>query len=91
MKEAIKVQKIPTPDVSPLKLLAQLCFHYPQYTLKEARTLPYKHVVLLIKTAQAEKAKDYLNHAQIAAAPHSKKGMGYKKLISKYKEQAKNG
>jgi len=69
-----------------LDILARLCYYFPQYKLSEARALPFKHVCTLLKTANKEKARDYINLVQISAAPHTKKGAGVKKLVSEYKK-----
>lgn len=71
------------------RLLAQLCFYYPQYTLQQARRLPYKHVIILLEEAKRMKAREYLELTQIAAAPHTKKGEGYKQLLKRYAQEAK--
>jgi hypothetical protein len=68
------------------RLLATLCYFYPQYTLAAARKLPFKDVKLLLSVATKQKAADYLNLSQIAAAPHTEKGRGVKKLYDNYKK-----
>lgn len=80
----IKVAQIPKKKTSPSSLLATFCYHFPQYTLKEARKLPYKHVVLLINTANKMKALEYLNLLQISIAPNTKDGG--KDLKSSYED-----
>ncbi len=85
----ISVQRAPKQRFNANEVLAKLCYYYPQYTLRHARKLPYKDVVLLIKQAQKEQATDYYNLTQIAAAPHSDKGKGVKKLLSHFKEKMK--
>ena len=84
----IEVQKIPRRKSSPLELLAELCYYYQQYTFAQARKLPAKHVVLLLKTARRKEAANYFNLVQIAAAPHTKNGSGVQKLSGVYKGQA---
>lgn len=69
--------------------LAQFCYYYPQYTLNEARKLPYKYVALLLKTAIIEMNKNYLNLTQIVSAPHFDKGKGVNKLIKQYEREAR--
>lgn len=71
------------------RLLAQLCYFYPQYTLAEARKLPYKHVKLLLDEAKRMKAQENLDLLQITAAPHTKKGQGYGDLLRRFKKEAK--
>ena len=81
----IKVAKAPRAEVKPISLLGTLCYYYPQYTLQEARNLPYKHVILLINTAHRIKAADNLNLLQIVAAPNYEGRVN--ELINYYKGQ----
>lgn len=73
---------------SSAQLLTKLCYFYPQYTYDMARGLPYFRVMQLLKTAEREKAADYLNMLQIAVAPHSERGDMYKKLLKQYEKLA---
>lgn len=85
----IKVKPLPQrkpKGTTARRILAELCFYYPQYTLNQAKKLPYKDVVLLLKTAHREKSKDYLMKLNIETAPHTKKGQGVKKLAGQLKE-----
>jgi hypothetical protein len=87
----IPVVPIPRKKVNARELLAELCFYYPQYTLAAARRLPAKDVMMLLKTANKMKAREYHNLTQIAAAPHTKKGEGVRKLSSRYQRDARDG
>jgi hypothetical protein len=86
----IKVQKVKTAraKLNGDELLAQLCFLFPQYTLNEARRLPYKDVQLLLRVAQKQQATQLYNLTQVVAAPHTKKGEGVKKLSEHFKKIA---
>lgn len=84
----ISVAPIPKKSVNARRLLARLCYYYPQYTLADARKLAARDVALLLDAVHQETAINYLNLTQIAAAPHTKKGSGVTKLISKYKQVA---
>ncbi len=86
----IQVATVPKKPVKALQLLAELCYYYPQYTLADARRLPAKDVLLLIKTARKKQAEEYLNLTQIAAAPHTRKGVGVKKLSDRYSRVIKD-
>lgn len=75
----VKVKKIPQkettekiPDTT--ELLAKLCYLYPQYTLQQARNIPYRHVLILLRVAEKMQAMNYLHLLQIAIAPHTKSG-----------------
>jgi len=89
----IEVQKVVSQSkkLNARALLAELCYYYPQYTLAAARRLPARDVVLLLKTARKKDSERYLNLTQIAAAPHTKKGQGVKKLLKRYERGAKDG
>ena len=81
----IKAQRVPKKQVKPDNILYRFCLLFPQYTYKQARRLPAKRVMGMLKVAQEERARDMLDMLQIVAAPHTKKGAGVKKLISHYK------
>ena len=88
--KTVRVQKDPAKlaknsfDVN--DILSRLCYFYPQYTLREARLLPYKDVVLLLNQAQKQEALRYYNLTLIANSPNSKKGKMAKDLIDNYKK-----
>ena len=91
--QVVTVQKAPSSKakgkcISSRRLLAKLCYFYPQYTLTHARKLPYRDVMLLLKTAERERATQYYNLTQIAAAPHTKGGDLYEQLTQTFREQA---
>lgn len=69
------------------ELWARICYHYPQYTLKEASELPIRDIKLLLKVARQIQAENKYDLTQIAAAPHTKKGSGVKKLTEYFKKQ----
>lgn len=86
----IKVQTVRAsrPKMDVRALLAQVCYYYPQYTLKEAQKLPYRDVKLLLNVAMKMKAMEYYNLTQISAAPHTKGGKGVTKLSEHFKKVA---
>lgn len=65
----------------------RLCYYYPQYTLHDAYNLRFDIVLGLLDTAMREKARDFAELTNIAAAPHTKKGQGVKKLMNEYKRR----
>lgn len=81
----IKAASIPHKKLNSRRLLAELCYHYPQYTLAAARRLPAKDVMLLMNVAKKKQAEHYLHLTQIVTAPHTKNGKGVKQLSGKYK------
>ncbi len=92
MVKVIKVAKVSEKkDNEILRTLATLCYYYPAYTLRHARNIPYKHVLVLISQARRLEAAQFYNQVQIAAAPHSKKGVGVKKLLKHFEKVIKNG
>lgn len=69
------------------EVYAELCYYYPQYTLKEAQELPARDVKLLLRVAQKQEAQRMFNLVQIVASPHTKGGKGVKKLSDFYKKE----
>lgn len=69
------------------ELYAEVCYFYPQYTLKEVAQLPARDVKLLLKVARRQEALRNFNLVQIVASPHTKKGMGVKKLSDYFKKE----
>lgn len=84
-------QPVPSSEDTTLdrEIWATVAYYYPQYTLKEASKLPARDIKLLIKTAKKLEAQKMFNLTQIAAAPHTKKGEGVKKLSEHFKRLAK--
>lgn len=72
------------------ELWAEVAYNYPQYTLKQASELSTRDVKLLLRIARREKAVEYFNLTQIAAAPHTEKGKGVKKLTDNFRKQINN-
>jgi len=68
------------------QLYATIAYYFPQYTLKEVEVLPYRDVLLLMKTAQRIEAERMYNYTMIASAPQSKNGQGVKKLLDHFKK-----
>ena len=87
----IKVQQVEKSKSSKRELYARVCYFYQQYKLDEVEKMPNRDVALLLKVANQVEALKMLNLTQISAAPHTKKGMGVKKLTSHFKKVAKNG
>lgn len=87
--KVIKAKRISSVQdvISPLQVLSVFCYYFPQYTLAQARKLPFQHVQLMLQEARKERARHYLELTQIAAAPHTKKGIGIKRLVERYKGQ----
>lgn len=86
----IQVAKIPVKQASKRELYAMVAFYYPQYTLAEVQKLPARDLLLLIRTAQKLEATKMYNLTQIAAAPHSKKGMAVKRILEHFKKLARD-
>lgn len=81
----IKAKKIPQKKISNDDLLAKFCYHYQQYKYSEAKKLPYKRVIKMLRVAEKEQARFLFELTQIATAPHTKKGAGVKSLLDRYK------
>jgi hypothetical protein len=68
-------------DADVVDLITRVCYYYPQYNLETAQMLTNDEVTALLVQAEKQRAIEYYNHALIAAAPHSKKGVMVTKLI----------
>lgn len=89
--ERVEVAKIPkkeAKETDALKLCTILCYYYPQYTLREAMNLPYKYVVMMLKTAKEQRAIEHQNLLAISVAPHAK---GQAKKLDNYFRRIING
>ena len=69
------------------EMWATVAYHYPQYTLEEASKLSVRDIKLLLRVASKIKAQDKYDLTQIAAAPHTKKGSGVKKLTEHFRKE----
>jgi len=77
----IRAQKIPEKIESPEVTLARFCFYFQQYTFHQARKLPYKYVVLMLSSAEKERARFLYDLTNAISSPHTKKGAGVKKML----------
>lgn len=68
------------------EIYAEVCYHFPQYTLEEVSRLPARDVKLLLEVARKKQAELMFNLVQVVAAPHTKKGEGVKKLSKHFKD-----
>lgn len=84
----IQAKKVPQKKVESDSLLALFCFYFPQYTLEQARKLPYKQIRLMIGVAQKELARQRYELVQIVAAPHTQKGRGVRALLQHFRSLA---
>lgn len=65
-------------------LIARFCYHFPQYTYLEAKTLPYKRIIQMLKIQRKEEARMMYQLCQIVIAPHTKNG--HKDILKYYKD-----
>lgn len=72
--------------VNKRKLYAKICYYYPQYKLAEVARLPFRDIQLLLRVAEALESRKLYSLTQIAAAPHTKKGKGVKKLTETFRK-----
>lgn len=84
--KVLKAQTLPKREIKSEDLLTLFCLYFPQYKYHEARLLPYKRLIKMLTVAQKQEARKYYELTQIAAAPHTKKGSGVKKLLDRYKK-----
>lgn len=81
----IKLAKIPSRRESVFTKLALFCHYYPQYKIDEAKKLPFKTLIQMLRVVQKKEAEHYLNLTQVFGNATDKKG--YKRLIEAYKER----
>lgn len=67
-------------------LYATVAYHYPQYTLEDVENMPYRDIVLLLRTAEKIEAGRMYNLTMIASAPKSKDGKGVKSLMEHFRK-----
>lgn len=84
--EVERVPNKPTHDKT-LQTLAEFCWHYPQYTLVQAKKLQINQFKALLAEARRQEALRMYNLTNIVAAPHSKKGQAVKKLSNHFKKE----
>lgn len=70
-------------------LYATVAYHYPQFSLQDVEAMPYRDVLLLLKTAEKIEAGRMYNLTMIASAPHSKDGKGVKSLMEHFRNTLK--
>lgn len=87
----VKAQPIPVKNQKTKNrdLWATVCYYYPQYTLQEASKLSVRDINLLLRIATNIEAQKMYDLTQIAAAPHTKKGSGVKKLTDYFRKKIK--
>jgi len=83
----IEVQKPYKKPYSTDDILARFCFYFPQYTLEQARKIPQKRIMQMLKVVDREHAMMFANLTRIVASPHTKRGEGVKKLFAEFKDK----
>lgn len=81
----LKAKRIPRKETSVEDIIALFCYYYQQYKYHEARKLPFKRLISMLKVAKKEYAKQMYDLTQITASPHTRKGQGVNKLLEHYK------
>lgn len=81
-----QIAKTPSALGQNRKLYATVAYHYPQYTLQDVEKMPYRDIMLLLKTAHQIEAERMYNLTLIASAPHSKDGKGVKTLMEHFRK-----
>lgn len=85
----VEIAKVPSTvkEKSAIETLATLCYYYPQYTLKQARSLPHKQVKLLLKEARIQKAIEWHWLTHIMTAANSGDKASIKTLLKALKDE----
>lgn len=79
-----KASKIPKKAISSAELLTIFCYYFPQYTLAQAKEMPYVRIVRMLKVVRKERAKHMLDFARVIFASGNKSGM--KDVLSYFKQ-----
>lgn len=85
----ISVQQIPQKPITPENLndlLARFCYKFPQYTFIQAKRLPFKRIMQMLKVARKVDASTMIELANIIAGPHTENGETTTEMIEYYKE-----
>lgn len=85
----IKVQKVPRKEIDWDDILASFCYYFQQYKFHEAKKMPLKRIIQMLRVARREESKYFLQMTKIAASPHTKKGKGVSTLINEYSKDIK--
>ena len=85
--KAKSVSQVTGQKITKREMWATVAYHYPQYTLEEASKLSARDIKLLLRVARKIKSQDKYDFTQIAAAPHTKKGVGVKKLTEYFRKE----
>lgn len=83
----IKLQRVPKSEKKERfieDLLATFCYYFPQYKYSEAKKMPFVRIRRMLKVANREQALFMAQLVSIAAAPHTPKGSGVKRLLDHY-------
>lgn len=82
----IKVQKVPKKVESEEDILSRFCCYFPAYKFQEARRLPFRRVLMMMKMYKKHHAEKMLDLLEIAVAPHTKNGSGVRSAAKKFKD-----
>lgn len=87
----IKAQKIPDSGrvFSVDDELARFCLNFPQYTLADARKMPFHRIVQMMRVARQEYGRKMYDLTTAICSPHSKSGPS--KVLEYFKELSQNG
>lgn len=87
-EKIIKVKKAPqkTPQFNSEEIIATFCYHFPQYTYKEAEKMPFSRISKMLKVVRKERSKLMLDLLQVVSAPHTKDGKGIDELLQYHRE-----
>lgn len=91
VKKISEIKGVINKDDSIKDLLCLFCYYYPQYTYMEALNMPLKTLKRHLKTVRREKARNYLELAQIARLSQEEKLKSFSDLINRYQREANNG
>lgn len=82
-----KAQKIPKKEIKVDDILGRFCFYYQQYTYSQARKLPYKRIIQLLRVVEREHAKKMIDITRAIASPHGTNKNAANDLLKEFKSR----
>lgn len=82
----IQVSKIPQKEIKAEDLIASFCYHFPQYTFKQAQQMSFRRIKQMLRVARKERAIVTLDMLRVVVAPHTKNASGVSSLLKELRD-----
>jgi len=83
----LKAKKVPKKEFKADDLLLRFCYYYPQYSLYQARKMPYKRIVQFLRVVEHEHAKRMIDFTRAVASPQSSNKNAINELLQEFKNR----